>query len=83
MSEIDVGIPAAGGGTAALQPEMVPSSVSKMNRLGPDFPFLLTTKSSGFVLLTLLKTLPVGADGPVPPFGGGMVTTSGTLVPLP
>src|ERR671934_1800674 len=60
--------------TVGLQPEIVPSSVSKMNRLGPECPPLETTKS-----LLPLKTVPVGADV-VPgalPAGGGMVTTSG------
>src|SRR5215467_15465191 len=60
--------------TLRFQPEIVPSSVAKMNRLGAETPFSVTTKS-----LVPLKILPVGAEV-VPaglPFGGGMVTTSG------
>src|SRR6266699_4451032 len=60
--------------TVRFQPEIVPSSVANMNRLGPERPFSETTKS-----LVPLKTLPVGA-AVVPaglPFGGGIVTTSG------
>src|SRR6266699_1390247 len=60
--------------TLRFQPDIVPSSVAKMNRLGPDRPFSETTKP-----LVPLKTLPVG-DAVVPaglPAGGGIVTTSG------
>src|SRR5437660_145359 len=63
-----------------FQPDIVPSSVAKMKRLGPDPLFPVTTKS-----LVPLKTLPVGAEV-VPaglPFGGGIVTTSGIGVPSP
>src|SRR5713226_1420670 len=66
--------------TLRFQPDIVPSSVAKMNRLGPDIPFSETTKPLG-----PLKTLPVGA-AVVPaglPAGGGIVTTSGTAVPSP
>src|SRR3989442_2573798 len=63
--------------TVGFQPEMVPSSVAKMTRLGPDAPPSLTTKS-----LVGLKALPVGAP-PGPPPGRGMVTTGGTPMPLP
>src|SRR5260370_39520092 len=61
------------GSALGFQPDIVPSSVAKMKRLGPD-PFgPVTTKS-----LVPLKILPVGAEG-VPaglPSGGGMVITS-------
>src|SRR5260370_4418765 len=60
------------GSAVGFQPDIVPSSVAKMKRLGPDPPLPVTTKS-----LVPLKTLPVGAAGGVPPVGGGMVTTSG------
>src|SRR5712692_6106305 len=62
--------------TLRFQPDIVPSSVAKMNRLGPDILFSETTKP-----LVPLKTLPVGA-AVVPaglPAGGGIVTTSGEL----
>src|SRR6266705_4885596 len=61
------------GSALGFQPDIVPSSVAKMKRLGPD-PFgPVTTKS-----LVPLKILPVGAEvvpAGLPP-GGGMVTTS-------
>src|SRR6266487_1352349 len=57
--------------TVGFQPDIVPSSVAKMKRLGPETPPSVTTKP-----LVPLKTLPVGAEL-VPPAGGGMVTTSG------
>src|SRR5258708_23445861 len=59
------------GSTLRFQPDIVPSSVAKMKRLGSDTFFSVTTKS-----LVPLKTLPVGAEV-VLPAGGGMVTTSG------
>src|SRR6266513_401667 len=54
----------------AVQPEMVPSSVTKMKCAPPksELP---------------LKTIPVGADGGTPPKGGGTVTTSGIFWPAP
>ena len=56
------------------QAAIVPSSVAKIKRAAfvPD-----TMKS-----LVLLKMVPDGADGGVPPAGGGMVTTSAWGVPL-
>src|SRR6266704_4590874 len=60
--------------TLRFQPDIVPSSVAKMNRLGPDAMPSVTTKP-----LVPLKTLPVGA-AVVPAglsLGGGIVTTSG------
>src|SRR5712691_207337 len=65
---------------AGFQPDIVPSSVAKMKRLGPAPLLVATTKP-----LVPLKTLPVGA-AVVPaglPLGGGIVTTSGTAVPSP
>src|SRR5258707_12271195 len=60
--------------TVRFQPEIVPSSVLKMNRAGPDVVPLETTKP-----LVPLKTTPVGA-AVVPAgllWGGGIVTTRG------
>src|SRR5258707_14134840 len=62
------------GSTTGFQPEIVPSSVLKMKRAGPEAAPLETAKP-----LVLLKTTPVGA-GTVParlPLGGGIVTTLG------
>src|SRR3954470_10413877 len=53
-----------------LQPEIVPSSVSKMKR---------SPKKSE----PPLKTTPVGEAGGVPPGCTGIVTTSGTIPPEP
>src|SRR5260221_6485812 len=66
--------------TAGLHPEIVPSSVLKMNRATPDVVPLETTKP-----VVPLKTTPVGAavvPAGLPP-GGGTVTTSGIGVPAP
>src|SRR5438445_8408443 len=64
--------------TAALQPEIVPSSVAKINWLGPEAPPSRTTKS-----LVPLKTTPVGAAvAPGVLVGGGMVIVGGTDLPL-
>src|SRR5713226_8476586 len=66
------------GSTPGLHPTMVPSSVAKRNRLGPDFPFSETSK-----LPDPLKTVPVGAPpGTLP--GAGIWTTSprGVAAPL-
>src|SRR4051812_29775509 len=65
--------------TVGDQPEMVPSSVEKMNAEVPVFPPLVTWKLPALPL----KTTPVGAAVPVLPVGGGIVTVSGTLVPAP
>jgi hypothetical protein len=56
--------------------EIVPSSVAKMNRAAA-----LDATMKSFVLV--LKTIPVGAPGGVPPVGGGTVTTNVCGVPLP
>src|SRR5262245_58217638 len=60
-----------------FHPEIVPSSVAKMKKLGPEFAPLVTTKLSAM----LAKTIPVGAaTAPSGAFmGGGTVTTSGWL----
>src|SRR5260370_38390620 len=60
--------------TAGLRPEIVPSSVLKMNRATPDMVPFETRKPA-----VPLKTTPVGAavvPAGLPP-GGGIVTTSG------
>src|SRR5438876_2901875 len=60
-----------------FQPDIVPSSVSKMNRLEKDVPFSETLKPP-----PPLKITPVGA-AVVPagvPVGAGMVTVSGTFM---
>src|SRR3984893_19131945 len=62
--------------TLGAQPEIVPSSVAKMNRLGPETLPFVTTKS-----FELLKTMPVGAPGDPP--GPGMATTNDWGSPLP
>src|SRR6516164_4010211 len=54
---------------------MVPSSVAKTNS-DADPP-------GRAKLLVLLKTCPLGAEGGVPPMGGGMVTTKPCFTPLP
>src|SRR5262249_60414297 len=58
--------------TVGFHPEIVPSSVTNRKTLGADAAPDATTKSS-----VGLKTSPVGAAGPGPPAGGGIVTTSG------
>src|SRR5438552_1939619 len=61
--------------TSGFQPEMVPSSVTKMNLAG------LPEESSNPV--PSLNCWPVGAEGPVLPRGPGIVTTSDWATPLP
>ena len=62
---------------AGFQPEIVPSSVAKMKRLGADVPPDETTNAAGSDAASSLKTMPVGWLGPAPPGGGATVTTSG------
>ncbi len=63
--------------TLGFQPEMPPSSLTKMKRAGPDFVPLLTTK-----FVPELKTWPVGAENPsVLLAEGGIVTTRGNGLP--
>src|SRR5260221_2109139 len=62
--------------TAGLHPEIVPSSVLKMNRATPDMVPFETRKPA-----VPLKTTPVGAavvPAGLPP-GGGIVTTRGAF----
>lgn len=59
-----------------FHPEIVPSSVAKMNRAGVP---LGSLKSVALAL----NTWPVGAAGGVPPAGGGIVTTSDWIAPAP
>src|SRR5258706_9702619 len=69
------------GLTFGFQPEIVPSSVSKRNRAGPDVLPCVITKP-----LVPLKTVPVGVPGPEPE-ACGMLTTrgepGGNGLPLP
>ena len=60
--------------TAGFQPEMVPSSVAKMN-LAPDVELALNKK----IVAVPLATIPVG----VLPVVGGTVTTRLCFTPLP
>src|SRR6185369_16417315 len=53
---------------------MVPSSVTNRNTAG--------TPGAISKLLVKLKTVPVGAEGPVCPLAGGMVTTRGWGAPV-
>src|SRR5436190_16825466 len=61
-----------GKSTLGAQPAIVPSSVAKRNRLGPDLPSLVTTNP-----LPPLNTIPVGAPPPSGSSGVGIETTSG------
>src|SRR5712691_9390025 len=64
--------------TVGLQATMVPSSVAKMNRLGPDCPNLETTKP-----LEPLKTVPVGAPpGRLPGLGISITGGADWAAPL-
>src|SRR5438552_19141846 len=63
--------------TPGLQPTIVPSSVSKMNIEAPDLQFFVTTKSP-----LGLTTRPVGAEVSSAA-GAGIVTTKGTIAPVP
>src|SRR2546426_8235547 len=55
--------------TLGAHPAMTPSSVAKMNRLGPETPLLETTKP-----VDALNTMPVGAPFPLALAGGGIFT---------
>src|SRR5256885_2579042 len=66
--------------TPGLQPEMVPSSVEKMNAATPEAVPLDTVKP-----VPPLNTMPLGVEM-VPagePAGAGTVTTSGVIAPAP
>src|SRR3954470_2019597 len=60
------------GETCGFHPEILPSSLTKINLLGPDNPFLVTTKPD-----PELKTIPVGLPPSVFVDAGGTVTTRG------
>src|SRR5438552_3862068 len=64
--------------TVGFQPLMVPSSVSKMKNALPERSCAVTANCP-----VPLNTRPVGADGPSAPVGGGIVTTSGIIGPVP
>src|SRR5580700_6552989 len=59
-----------------FQPEMVPSSVSKIKRLGPVVPPELTGNP-----VVPFATVPVGAEMPATPFGAGILTISVWIFP--
>src|SRR3954451_25461579 len=64
--------------TPGLQPEMVPSAVPTTNTLEPLLPSSSVTLNP---VPLLLKTIPVGESGKMPPPGlGGTSTTSGLMV---
>src|ERR1051325_5672762 len=81
-SSVDAGttvnacVEGAGGGTAGDHAAMVPSSVLKMNRAGPEFVPSVTTKPA-----PPLKTMPVGALGGSSPAAGGTDTTRAFAFP--
>src|SRR4051794_9438280 len=57
-----------------FQPEIVPSLLAKMNKLGAEFPFFITLKNG-----VLLETMPVGLPF-LPSVAAGIVTTPGARV---
>src|SRR5262249_5340179 len=70
--------------TPAVQPEIVPSSVAKMNSEVPLFvPSLTTNDVLPGTSKRGLKTMPVGVEGPLEPAGGGMVTDGRTGLMFP
>src|SRR5205814_10607830 len=62
--------------SAGFQPEMEPSSLTKMNRLGWELPLSDTLKKA-----VLLNTTPVGFPPSLLRTAVGIVTTRGTAVP--
>src|SRR3954451_5180287 len=62
--------------TAGFQATSVPSSVEKISVAGALLPCCLMTKSR-----VALKTLPLGAEGGLAPFGEGMVIGDPTTRP--
>src|SRR5437764_9121845 len=62
--------------SAGFQPEIVPSSLTKMNRAGCELPFFVTLKKA-----VLLKTTPVGLAPSLFRALVGIVTTSEFLLP--
>src|SRR5262249_13061563 len=70
--------------TPALQPEIVPSSVAKMNSEVPLFlPSLTTNDVLPGTSKSGLKTMPVGVESPLEPAGDGMVTDGRTGLMFP
>src|SRR6476646_7004291 len=63
--------------SVGFQPEMEPSSLTKMKKAGAEFPFFVTWKNE-----VLLRTCPVGLPPPLFRADVGIVTTSETPVPL-
>src|SRR5712691_10345248 len=70
------------GSTAGTQPLMVPSSVAKRKRAGAVLPFFETAKAGVGFPTVMLKTVPVGVPVGFPETGG-IVTSRGTLAPVP
>src|ERR1700745_3963808 len=70
--------------TLGFQPAMVPSSVAKRKKAGPDLPFFEITKSDE-AGSNVLKACPVGAPtAPSPADGGaGISTLSACGLPAP
>src|SRR5438876_3685365 len=70
--------------TFGFQPAIVPSSVAKRTKAGPELPFSEMTKS-GEAGSKVLKAWPVGAaTAPTPAEGGaGIATTRGCGLPAP
>src|SRR4029453_11502939 len=64
------------GSSVGFQPEMEPSSLTKMKKAGAEFPFFLTWKNG-----VLLRTCPVGLPPPLFRAAVGIVTTSERAVP--
>src|SRR6478672_701973 len=72
------------GSTFGFQPTIVPSSVAKRKKAGPELPFFEITKSDELGS-KVLNACPVGAPtAPVPADGGaGIATTRGWGLPAP
>src|SRR5690242_20227451 len=70
--------------TFGFQPAIVPSSVAKRKKAGPETPSFLITKSDE-VLSSVLNACPVGAPAaPFPADGGaGIAPTRGCGLPAP
>src|ERR1700730_1066113 len=66
-------VPGPGNPSPRFQAEIVPSSVAKMKSAGLES-FKLKANE-------LFATIPVGADGGVPPLGGGIVTARAGSAP--
>src|ERR1051326_5873276 len=64
---------ALGGSTVGFQPEMIPSSLTKMNNADAVVPFFVTGNDP-----VLLNTTPVGVPGPLVCGASGIVATSVT-----